>query len=282
MTDQYDAIIIGAGLFGSTIGAWLRRQGQTVLILDAEKPKSGSAAAGCLVRPQWLSKMKKTEIAEAFSVLDGLYGLHELDARILVGGFVKSINVFWVAPRAILKAGRYEQAEVVEIGRDGSPWARCADGRVFHGRTMVVAAGVWSSKLCDIKGLTGQAGVAFTWSTDDMDEGRPRIAPWAPYRQLVAINLAPGVLWCGDGTALKEASLTEERIAASQKRCAQFVQRAPEEATRIIGLRPYIRGLKDPCFLEEVMPNIWAASGGSKNGTAAAGWAAYKIAQATN
>jgi len=279
---NFDTIVVGAGIFGTTIGLWLRRQGQSVLILDAEKPLSGSAPAACIVRPQWLGKMSKKEMAQAFSVLDELYGLHELEARILVAGFTKSISVYWVAPRAILKAGRFEPAEVVEVGVGESPWVRCSDGRIIHARSVVVAAGVWSSKLCTINNLTAQAGVAFTWKTEDPEDGRPRIAPWAPYRQLVALNRAPYETWAGDGTALKQSSLTPERIAASRERCAKFVNMPPEDATEIVGLRPYIRGLKDPCLVEEVMPNIFVASGGSKNGTAGAGWAAYKIAEATN
>lgn len=282
MTDTVDTIVVGAGIFGTTIGLWLRKQGQSVIILDAEKPLSGSAPAACIMRPQWLSKLTKKEMAQSFSVLDELYGLHELEGKILVAGFVKSIVVYWVAPHGILRPGRFEPAEVVEVGGGDKPWVRCADGRTIYGRRVVVAAGVWTSKLCEVKGLTGQAGVAFTWKVDETEEMRPRIAPWAPYKQLLALHRAPGELWVGDGTSLREESLTEARISQSRERCAKFVAMDPSAATQTVGLRPYIKGLKGPAFVEEVMPNVWAATGASKSGTAGAGWAAYKLAGATN
>jgi glycine/D-amino acid oxidase-like deaminating enzyme len=47
----------------------------------------------------------------------------------------------------------------------------------------------------------------------------------------------------------------------------------------LTGLRPYVPGAK-PCVLAEPHPGLWVVTGGAKNGTAAAGWAARKLSEA--
>lgn len=278
--EHREVIVVGAGIFGTTIARKLAKDGHDVLVLDSEKIYAGSTPAACLMKPSWLTKLSKTQQAESFATLDELYGLHELNARVMVSGFVKQQPVFWVAPRAILKPGRYEKGDVLSIGQqDFYPLVRLAD-RVIHCKTLILAAGVWTANLIDVPKLRGQAGVAFTWTTDSMEEGFPRVKPWAPYRQLVAMEIEPGKTWCGDGTAVNEESMTVMREAKCLERCSDFTKKNPEAATRLRGIRPYIKGLTAPCYLKkEELPGVWTVTGGAKNGTASAGWAAYNIAK---
>jgi glycine/D-amino acid oxidase-like deaminating enzyme len=327
--DNLDVLVVGAGLFGQIIGRHLQRQGRTVTILDAEKERSGSKPAACLMRNSWLTKMTKQQQAESFSVLDSCYGIHEIDAYISAPGPIRSLGkrttVHWVAPASIFKANSYRAVTVVDV-RGGSPKSLFKLDIEEPWRTaklIIVAAGVWSNgfpSLPTVKDLTAQAGVAFLYPCDEHRESRASIQPWAPYKQLVMLpNLWPGKLWVGDGTALKESSLTEKRIRESRARCDRFArwddhhtpeeqaqmreegQKAakmyggewveehpmedlgqPDPVEQIIGLRPYVARLNQPCWLQLARPRVWVATGGAKNGTAAAGWAAYKIAEATN
>lgn len=288
LPDNIDVLVVGAGLFGSVIARHLTRQGRKVTMVDAGLTMSGSAPAACIMRPSWLSKMTKTEQATAMATLDENFGVHEIEAYIGVAGLGKRTTVFWCAPAAILKPDRYIKQNVSAIGHDvGNPWftVRTESGHHserFYPNLIIVAAGVWSNQLgAFAPGLSQQAGVAFTWPCDEVQESRATIEPWAPYKQLIRLpNRYPGELWVSDGTAVK--ALDHARQQACLTRCARFANRNPVDAQAIIGLRPYIRGLKGPAYVEQVLPKVWVATGGAKNGTAGAGWAAYKLAEATN
>lgn len=290
LPDRIDVLVVGAGLFGSVIARHLTRQGRTVTMVDAEFSMSGSKPAACIMRPSWLTKMTKTEQATAMATLDENFGVHEIEAYVGAMGLGKRTTVFWCAPAAILKPDRYIKQNVSAIGHDvGNPWFTVwqdsgHQSERHYPNLIIVAAGIWSNSLRDaeiVPNLSEQAGVAFTWPCDEAQETRATIEPWAPYKQLVRLpNRYPGELWVSDGTALKQLDLAREQ--ACLRRCANWVQRDPAEAQAIVGLRPYIRGLKGPAFVEHVLPNIWVATGGAKNGTAGAGWAAYKLAEATN
>lgn len=295
--DNLDVLVIGAGLFGQIIGRHLMRQGRTVMILDAEKPKAASKAAACIMKPSWLaSSFTKKEQAQAMATLDANYGVHEIDAFVSAPGPIRSLgkrtSVHWVAPGSIFKPNSYRVATVVDVSHGGprgqrKPLFKLGIEEPWRSANLIiVAAGVWSNalpSLPSVVGLAERAGVAFLWDCDPNRESRVSIQPYQPYRQILMLpNVRPGKLWLGDGTSLKESSLTERRIEISRDRCAQFANTRNEPNEQIIGLRPYVKGLKAPCYLKETLPNVWTVNGGAKNGTAAAGWAAYKIAEATN
>jgi hypothetical protein len=90
----------------------------------------------------------------------------------------------------------------------------------------------------------------------------------------------------GDGTALKVGNLTEERLAQSTKR-ARDVTGGLGMTEMNIGIRPCMPKAalgKAPCHLafhhdEITTGSLIVATGGAKNGTIAAGWAAYQIAR---
>jgi flavin-dependent dehydrogenase len=46
-----DVVIVGGGLFGSIAAAALRDAGMDVCLIDDGRPRSGSRAAGCLMKP---------------------------------------------------------------------------------------------------------------------------------------------------------------------------------------------------------------------------------------
>lgn len=285
--DNLDVVIVGGGLFGSIIGRYLEKQGRHVTIFDDGKERAGSKPAACLMKPSWLSKMSKVQQAQSMSVLDGCYGVHEIEAY---AGL--RTTVFWVPPAAIFRPSqpdRVVKQRVTGVHGDhnSAPWFSVAKKGSDHheshrAKLIVVATGVWGLRGVEVPGLTTQAGVAFTWPCDPDRESRVTIKLWAPYKQIVALpNRYPGEMWCSDGTAVQPVSLDQKRITDARRRCQNLVG-IHEDPTEIVGYRPYIRGLSAPCYLEQPLPNIWVANAGAKNGTAAAGWAAYKIAEATN
>lgn len=268
-----DAIIVGAGIFGQSISAELRRIGMDVLTIDANKPMSGSKPSAGLIKPSWFSGMGNI-YDPAIEKLDQLFGVRDLDFRI---GPVTT-KVHWVPP-AIVLAGKFMEAEVIEVEPEQKQIV-LASGEVLSAPIVVVAAGYWTTQIpgMDIEGMpeiTPKTGVSFNWQTQ---LETPFIRPWAPYKQLLAFNHTEHEVWVGDGSAILPKNWTEERQHKSLDRCATAVQLDPESAKFTVGIRPAMKKVK-PCFLWEPYDGFWIATGGAKSGMLGCGWAAHVIGE---
>jgi glycine/D-amino acid oxidase-like deaminating enzyme len=140
-------------------------------------------------------------------------------------------------------------------------------------RTVVVAAGIWTELLLPEVKQRGLAGMAFLWPGEKIEV--PFVRPWAPFKQIVAFNREDG-LWAGDGTSIVWKNWSVKHEEATWRRCTSAVGVEAEPA-RIFGVRPY-HSMK-PCYLGEVRPRLWVATGGAKNGTLAAGWCAHELVE---
>jgi glycine/D-amino acid oxidase-like deaminating enzyme len=287
MRRSFDTVVVGGGLFGKVISRALASQGQQVQCIDNHNGVRGSDPAACLMKPSWLTKLGP-DLKPALELLDELYGVTDIDFQF---GPVTT-KVHWVDPAFILypsldpayhSQGMVEGYEQVDgrwevRWRDQDEW----DEQVSTCTNIVIAAGIWSSTLVpQLRGrIDGRWGVAIR--VPDCQIGQPFIAPWAPFKQLVGFNISPTEVWCGDGSAWKDCP-TDERQETSVAREMKALGLNPaDDAHRrgikpLIGVRPYVKGLKDPCLLEEVNANVWVATGGAKNGTASAAWAANRL-----
>lgn len=283
MNDRLDVLVIGAGLFGQVIRAALVREGMSVLCVDAHRPGSGSLPSACLMKPSWFSGMDREYTNPSLQLLDDIYGVQNLTFRV---GPVKTDSVLWCDPAAIL-SGPAQRGTVEELPAGSGPvhlrLPEVSDGTVveLRPRHVVVAAGAWSGQLLPIQGLDGKAGVSVRYHKLRLRDNF--IRPWAPYKQLVAFNL-PGDrgVWVGDGSAIKVPNWTSERQQLSIDRCHKAVGSPSTRGVATWGVRPYIpkRLLRGrPCLLEEARQGVWVATGGAKNGTVAAGWAAHELAR---
>lgn len=278
-----DVVVVGAGLFGSIAAKALAGAGLTVVSVDDSRPGAGSLPAACLMKPSWFSSMGKDKFEPSLELLDRIYGVKDISFKV---GLLRA-TVHWCDPAQILgdeEVPVYRE-KVTALTRTSSGWAVSLEGReaALEARSVVVAAGVWTSELVRsqaLGGLVGRAGVAFRWQ--DMQLEEQFITPWAPYRQTVGFNISSTEVWVGDGSAIKPENWNEERQNVSFARCAKAIDRTgfgDREQGRVkalYGIRPYIAGVK-PCLLEEVEPGLWALTGGAKNGTISAGWAASEL-----
>lgn len=263
-----DTIVIGGGLFGRVVAKHLTRLGQDVLVVDANREHAGSKPAACLMKPSWFSSLGKDVYEPSLELLNDLYGVQDLSFKV---GPVKMDGVHWIPPGSILDDKEYRviHDEIVNV----EPGVvRNAHGYRHEAKTVVVAAGAWTSQLVNVPGLTGRAGAAFLWPGITLTE--PFISPWAPYRQLVAFNRGDG-MWVGDGTAIKPENWSMDREAQSRDRCARAVQNPAKAPKTLYGVRPYVPKAK-PAFLM-LARGLCVATGGAKNGTLAAGWCAKQI-----
>lgn len=280
----HDVAIIGSGLFGSIIGANLRKNGRSVVFIDANYKEAGSKAAACLMRPSWLNSMKGEVLDRSMETLDSLYGMQQIDFDVAK---VLPVKVNWIPPKKIL-------VEKPLIGKVGS-LVKTDEGYLLklstpvvgyfekiEARTVIIAAGIWTPQLIPMDEMKAQAGVAFVWR--DMTIQKPFITPWAPYKQLVGFNRGDG-LWMGDGTSILWRNWSQETTKLSYLRCAKAIGRVGlgdsgrGRVDTFFGIRPYAQ--RPVCYLENPLPNVWVATGGAKNGTAAAGWCAYEIERRT-
>lgn len=274
-----EIVIIGGGIFGSVAAAALRKDGHEVVVIDAQKENAGSKPAACLMKPSWFSSMGKDKFGPSLDTLDELYGVHDLSLK---AGPLNT-TVHWCDPAQILQpADLYDEVEAI-LATGSGYILTLKHGGSLEAKKVVVAAGVWSSLLTKAEGLVGQAGCSFRWQNMQIAQGF--IKPWAPYKQNVAFNISPTEVWVGDGSAIKPENWDDKRQQQTYDRCAGAIDRlgmGDLEAGRVVplfGLRPYIRGVK-PCLIEENLPGLWVNTGGAKNGTISAGYAASVLREA--
>ena len=270
-------LVIGTGLFGSIIAQHLRCQGREVVTADCGKKEAGSGPAACLIKPSWLGSMEKQQTEASLSLLDQHYGVTDLDFQVGLGVTNK---VHWVNPSLILR-----QPDIIgtwdgKYQAEGEKFTTCF---IKHDRTwgvvkdidrIIVAAGVWTFQLLGYNGaeMSGQAGQSHLYFGQ---VAAPFIKVWAPYKQLVGFNRTGTHIWVGDGASIKQKNWTAEYSLKNTVRCNAAVPHNMRTRS-MYGVRPYVKGAK-PCFMEEVRPRVWAVTGGAKNGTVAAGWAAHHL-----
>lgn len=271
-------IIVGTGVVGCVIGNHLQAQGHEVIWIGESRRPIASICSGGMMRPTWTAdKVGNSAINEGLNLLNNYYGLtsHILCVRSLKtnkrkndGGFIS------VDMNNVLNVPRHE-ATIVSVSK-GAAFAN--DGREFKGDVVIIAAGYWAGQLVPSLNidLKGQQGIAFSFKRAIAE---PLVAPWRPYRAVLAFNPQPDRCWASDGTAILPANWSQEHEAEAQKRVLK-ITRFKEQDIRWarVGIRPYLRG--EPGICERVSKGIWVATGGSKNSTILSTIWAVQIAKA--
>lgn len=280
-SETLDVVVVGAGLFGSVISAALRAAGMSVATIADQRAGMGSVPAACLMKPSWLNSVHPLYRDQSLELLSSLYGVQDLVFQVRTKTWLPKgqATVHWVDPADILQPPDIV-GTVGSVEPDGSGWLvhhKVGEEPVetVSARHVVLATGIWGQQLAP--GLCPEVkprwGAAYLWRTG---WAPAFIRPWAPYKQIVAFDRGDG-LWIGDGTSLKE--LTRHRALESRQRCAEEVGAAPEDLVELAGARPYVRlENAEPCLLAS-SGGLHVATGGAKNGTLAAGWAAHRLTE---
>jgi glycine/D-amino acid oxidase-like deaminating enzyme len=271
---QHDVLVIGAGIFGATIARGLARRGLTVRVFDDGRPLSGSAASGCLMKPSWYSSLDPEVYRSAMAELETAYGVQDITLKLWPSK--RGVAVKWVPREKFLRLDDLDLQPFRVTGVEGLT-VTLEENEVVEARlAVVVAAGYWARDLLGEFGarIQGKAGTAVFWDNHELPAGF--IRPWAPYKQMVAFQEGPGKVWAGDGTAILYERWDEKYPKKTVSRLAKATRLRAGEARSLVGIRPFVRGVK-PCLLEEVTPGLWVATGGAKSGTLGAGWAAAEL-----
>lgn len=280
---MYDTIVVGSGIFGSVIAAHLRAGGQRVIVVGDDRQDSGSRPAGCVMKPSWISSLSRDDYSLGLKLLDDLYGVRTI--QFVLRPKLTTVEAQHVNPQAILRGCTahpdFVAGVVRNTGEDGEAVAvqftNYEDKKSYAAvaRHLVVAAGIWTGELCPWVQTKAQYG----WSFRGPPVREPVISLWAPYRQVVAFNMDDGRSWSGDGSSLKLESATHERQQKALHRCHVAMGHDPlrrdtYEVAR--GARPYAETGGRPCLIAR-RGSVWAVTGGAKNGTIAAAWAAREL-----
>ncbi len=268
-------LVIGAGLFGSTIARGLARDGHRVTVFDDRRPMGATAPSGLLMRPSWIKKLTKQVTEPALATLDEIYKLETLKFK--TRPKLLTVSVFHIESRKVLTTDdlAFVEATVTEV-HPHRVVVHDAKGiyEEFYGDVVIVAAGYWSDKLMEVPGLSGMQGISFRWKggVDNI------IAPWAPYKQSVVFQERDGEAWGGDGSKIKPENWKDTRPAEALARVARCLGQEPPQPKSMMGIRPFTK--TKPCVLEEREPGLWLATGGAKNGCVASGWVTWRLREA--
>lgn len=279
-----DAVVVGAGIVGSTIAKALDVQGRQVMVLDDRRAMSGTRPSGGHLKPSWLGGMKRVEYEPAMELLDRAWGLIEEQFAVYPSGI--TTTVYRVDTDAVMDY-RAEQvnARVQAVSQlHNYPVVHLDNGEDVRCRLLVVAAGVWCAALLPELDIQRKQGVSFRLAGQ---VSKPFIRPWAPYKQVVAHQQGPDEIWVGDGTAILEKNWDGYRTEECLERCCTVLSKhglltGTEPSRTIVGLRPYCKTGSSPCLLQQLGPRSWVATGAGKLGTIAAGWAAKCILERSN
>lgn len=263
MKKQHRIIVVGAGLAGSIAAAAARDAGADVTVIDAYATFSGSRAAGCLLRPGWLTMLQAREVTLAYALLMKLYGMKRLRFE---GNLGIPIDLDWVDPRKILRAA--DIAGTVTMVSDRTVFytdTRKTD-HSLQADSILIAAGFRTPHLVSMPPITAMIGASLRF-TGQLKV--PRLKVWAPYRQAIAFNITPRQVWFGDGTSIIEKNWNEkERVDATVKRARELFGLSYKDLTTVqVGARPVVREHPEGYFARRSNSRIWVATGGAKNGT---------------
>jgi len=264
--------IVGGGVFGRVAAAALWEKGCKVTIFDDQRKYSGTSASAFLMKPSWFSGMGKEAYEPALELLDRIYGLQKIHFRI---GPVKTY-AYRVNKDSVMQRDYHPHMSISEeVTSVSTGKVVLFNQQVFNFDAVIVAAGIWSSRFFEIPGLIGKTGVSFEWKSRIKHSF---IRPWAPYKQIVVFNVPDGdKVWGGDGSAILQKNWTEQREQECLERVSSAAGLNPDEAEYHTGVRPFVSKSSAPCLLEKRGKNLYLLTGGGKNGTIAAGWAAHKL-----
>lgn len=280
-----ELLIIGGGFYGIAAALQAEQLGADVLIIDNERPDSGSRNAAGLVRGWGAGTTKRapSHWRWAGPNVDWLHARGLLrHAREAVVSKVRGEwrgswrdDLMLAEPTEILRLFRHERAHVVGLQRYKHWWLiRGSQGEEWRADKVLIAAGVWTDVLLASSNLPG-VGVSplrgRAQLINDPERDRDVVFSWA-VRPYTTFTMRPwlGGLWRFGDTVERSQSGAAYAEMLMQADSLLGLQR--DTAGELDGFRP----VTEHYFTEEVAPGLVVSTGGHRSGLAIAGPAAER------
>jgi len=302
-----DVIVVGAGMVGSMITKHLRANGLQVLLIDCERPFSGSKCSSGMWRDGWVNDKIREQYEQGLEVLHEYAGINtieveNLDTKLSVkknGSEQTDVQIdelMYVNWKDIcdVQAVNYEVVSVCKNivtcrhhGNDHNNRPRTTQFVAM--KKVFLCTGAYTDELLRDSGyspigLDRYFGSAI--ETRNLDyKIISKIKTWAPYKQFLAARVGKTKLKFSDGSMVKNPPLEQ-----GDERCDRVHQRLKEHVVEVMGtkfkydkddtkelfgLRPYLpKG--DHEFVHNHDSDLWSFTGTAKNTTILCGYLAIR------
>ncbi len=280
-----DVVVIGAGLFGSMVTRYLQKNGLDVVCIDNKEPMAASKCSFGVWKDGWINKVIQQEANEGMDLLEEMTGgIHEM----------KIFNItkereddFKRVDCSQLLLKDFIQGKVNQILQGTVEFEESNGelGSVFAKKAIVVAAGVWTTKILALQRGVSMVGLDAVWgATLDIDYKieQSTVKEWAPYRQSLLLDLGNKVVF-GDGCTVKNPRGGDDpRLEKASTRLLDHFNDATFGLSfskiKMVneGWRPYLKK-GSLGFVQKHGDKLFSATGGAKNSTILCGHVAKRI-----
>src|SRR3990167_8197945 len=242
-------IIVGGGLAGSMLSTLAAKRGFDSLIIDSGEDWAASRASGMLTVASWI-KSHGAIGERGMELLLEHWPMQEL--FFLNGSTGFHLHMDDVLCRQPLR----DKVQFVANGHVNTEHHGDFEGIV------VVAAGVWSSKLIQGLAMRSLAGHSLVFKGTWPD--KPVLKMWAPYKHMKIFQWGPNLIWYGDSIAIQERNYHPvEMELASLARARKMGLLGSHTTLR--GFRPVVKNHPSG-LVERISGKLWVLTGGGKMG----------------
>lgn len=257
--------VIGAGIAGSIVTRLLRKRGHQVRVFDDGDVLAGSRASSNLYVASWLKKFGSSSAALGIEVLESLFP-QELIDQPFSRGIADAAKVRHIAQRHLLVEPD-EVGTVKGIVVDKDPIVLCTGYRTE----------LWPANVPKPEVLVGHC----LHIHGELEPGQSSLTMPLPYKHHKLYQMAPGVIYFANSTALKLSSFEKRKDELK----AKLIEQAEAALGRKITVCSYLVGYR-PCIpghefgeLRTLAPGAWSVNGGGKNGMVAYAALAHRLAE---
>jgi glycine/D-amino acid oxidase-like deaminating enzyme len=281
---KVEAIIIGAGLFGSMTSKFLRSKNTDVLLIDSDEVFAASKCSFGVWKEGWINKSISDKVNISLPILDKMIGITTIDY------FNQDKNIedkmFKIDCSKILDERNKEYFLNAKVDSVSNNVVTLQDGtKITATKAVVIAAGVYTDILLEKSGYKPIDIDSYWGATLDfkMNIDISRYKTWSPYKQSVLLKLDENKFIFGDGSTVKNPKPNDKRVKMAGDRLVQHaidligLSSAMEHITSVKeGMRPYLpKGNHD--FVVKRDRNLYTATGGAKNSTILSGYVAQEL-----
>ena len=278
---KFDIVIVGAGLIGSVVAEFFKKNNKSVCLIDNNEFYSASKCALGVFKDSWGAKIKPI-FKDTMKVLQELYGVDvltffNLDKEVKEDMKGVEINKILHANRNILNDKVVKVRNNIVFLENNKP---------IKGAVVLLSTGVWVDNILEASKYD-KLGVKKYWGAN-MEIALPieenRIQTWAPFKQSICLKTNYGFMF-SDSASVKEPKKDDKRLKKVSERSQRnlneitFTNIQNQHIKKVReGYRPFLP--KGVDYFNQHDDNLFSATGGAKNTLLITGHVALKTYEA--